>query len=865
MKKVMAIIVALAMVLAFVPVMAADGVISVIVDGTKIQPTNVNGEAVKPFAIDGTTYLPVRAIANAFNFDVEWDGNTRTVFIGGVVDAAAGEDIQIYINGKLFTPTDANGKVVPVQNLGGSVFLPVRAIANAFNKDVAWDQATQTVTITTPAVTGDLGGMYYTITNVGTGRLLATVDFSHDDSAALTTVNAPESNDVYWRLGKMGDGIYNISNMASGKSIDVPSASKDAGTALIVYSTNGGGNQQWEFKEVTPGVYELRVQHSGLYMDASGDAIVQADHTGSDFQKWTVNVKGESLLKSVINSEGFKLLSPAEQDGFRRYMFGGLPACYTVANSAESYLTENGFAAASPELQASMLKTVMAYTAYFQVSGDKADQSCAPYKIVSTSVDENYDIWRGAREKCWLYEVEMDGDVPGTIHKFTMVSNEENSDMVEKMIEALGAFPYAIRQYVHRLIWKNGDNANNYNGGGDTIWARLNWKPNKSQVIQTLAHELGHILDTNQLEDMRIWEWAEAMDAIPVSGYGSNNQAEDLAEMHRLYLTTLDKDTETAVPQVYPNRLKVLKGLLYRADKVHFAQFAEDEKFILDIKAKIDAYGDVETALELDMGQYYSITDPKSGLSWTVENASTENQARVVLEPYTGADNQKFSVENFGGLVKFTNKNSGIPIQLHTSALCGKELTQYGGEWAVDDRFRLIKADGGYKLMCQRYNLGVDAMTVGVGDDFKPYVCQNADSAVWEIKPVEKAAEIEYYTIGVDGTGKHINNTDDGLVVTDDRAKATSWMLVQVGDAYTIVDTASGKAIDISGGNTEAGGQLITWTLSKNDNQCFYREESGNGYLLKMKHSNLYLTYNDDGTITQEQRDSSKRQVFTFE
>ena len=867
MKKVLALIIAMAMVLAAVPVLA-DGEISVVIDGVKIQPTDVDGDAVEPFAINGTTYLPVRAVANAFNFQVDWDGSTNTVFIGGVVDVTAGDGIQIYVNGSLFVPTDAQGHEVEVQNIGGSVFLPVRAIATAFGKDVAWDQATQTVTITTPVAapaSDDLGGKFYTITNVGTGKLLATVDNSHENSAALTTVDAAESDDVYWRLGKMGAGIYNISNMASGKSIDVPSASQDAGTGLIVYTTNGNGNQQWKFNEVAPGVYELSVQHSGKYMDASGDTLVQADHTGSDYQKWTIAVKGEAMLNRVPQSEGFKLLSAAEQDGFKRYMFGNLPCCYAVANSAESYLTENGYESADAEHQAAMLKTVMAYTAYFQVSGDKADQTSAPYRIVSTSVDDNYDIWRGAREKCWLYEVEMDGDVPGTIHKFTMVSNEENSDMVEKMIEALGAFPYAIRQYVHRLIWKNGDNANNYNGGGDTIWARLNWKPNKSQVIQTLAHELGHILDTNQLEDMRIWEWAEAMDAIPVSGYGSNNQAEDLAELHRLYLTTLGKDTEAAVPEVYPNRLKVLKGLLYRADKVHFADFAQYEQFILDIKAKIDAYGDVETAQELDMGQYYSITDTKSGLAWTIENSSTENQARVVLEPYTGADNQKFSVETFGGLVKFTNKFSGIPIQLHTSALCGKELTQYGGEWSLDERFQLIKAEGGYKLMCQRYNLGVDAMTVGVGDDFKPYVCQNADSAVWMLEPVEKAAELKIYNIEIADTGMHLNNNEaEGLIATMDRARATTWMLTPVADAFTIVDTVTGEALDISGGNAEAGASAITWNLSKADNQCFYMEETPGGYLLKMKHSGLYLTCHDDGSLTQEARDESAKQVFSF-
>lgn len=32
--------------------------------------------------MNGTTYLPVRAIANAFGQDVEWDGSTQSIYIG---------------------------------------------------------------------------------------------------------------------------------------------------------------------------------------------------------------------------------------------------------------------------------------------------------------------------------------------------------------------------------------------------------------------------------------------------------------------------------------------------------------------------------------------------------------------------------------------------------------------------------------------------------------------------------------------------------------------------------------------------------------------------------------------------------------
>lgn len=48
-------------------------------NGQKITPTDANGVFVEPFAIDGTTYLPVRAVANAMGLNVGWDSSTKTV------------------------------------------------------------------------------------------------------------------------------------------------------------------------------------------------------------------------------------------------------------------------------------------------------------------------------------------------------------------------------------------------------------------------------------------------------------------------------------------------------------------------------------------------------------------------------------------------------------------------------------------------------------------------------------------------------------------------------------------------------------------------------------------------------------------
>ena len=60
----------------------ADPGISVNVGGKNIDLKNVNGTDVDPIYIDGSVYLPVRAISEAMGYDVSWDGNTKTVMVG---------------------------------------------------------------------------------------------------------------------------------------------------------------------------------------------------------------------------------------------------------------------------------------------------------------------------------------------------------------------------------------------------------------------------------------------------------------------------------------------------------------------------------------------------------------------------------------------------------------------------------------------------------------------------------------------------------------------------------------------------------------------------------------------------------------
>lgn len=56
--------------------------IKLYVDQKLVTPKDASGSTVEPFIYNGTTYLPVRAVADALGKEVSWDAVTKSVYLG---------------------------------------------------------------------------------------------------------------------------------------------------------------------------------------------------------------------------------------------------------------------------------------------------------------------------------------------------------------------------------------------------------------------------------------------------------------------------------------------------------------------------------------------------------------------------------------------------------------------------------------------------------------------------------------------------------------------------------------------------------------------------------------------------------------
>lgn len=143
MKKILLVGLLLALLCSAVSVSAAQEV-TVLLNGEKLEFD------VPPQIIDDRTLVPLRAIFEAFGASVEWieadqmilasyDSKLLSMVIGKqefvLTDAATGEKAVVQLD-------------VPAQIVNDRTLVPLRAIAESLSAEVNWNEADQTVSIT---------------------------------------------------------------------------------------------------------------------------------------------------------------------------------------------------------------------------------------------------------------------------------------------------------------------------------------------------------------------------------------------------------------------------------------------------------------------------------------------------------------------------------------------------------------------------------------------------------------------------------------------------------------------------------------------------------------------------------------------
>lgn len=250
--------------------------ISIVVDGAAQTFYNVQGSEVHPILYNGTTYLPVRAIGELMGKNVNWDQSTLTATLSSprttgrvngtpdnsavqqTISAQIRSDFTIIVDGTIRHFADVNGNTVYPLLYEGTTYLPLRAIGELMNKNVQWDSATRTATLSAKSSDGSLvtDADSFDDTNTGTN----TGTYISEDRAkaiALNHAGLTESQVTFVRVNMdYDDGrrqyeveFYNRSSFteydyeidaATGRIIDV-----DYDAEYYAPSSGTGGSGQY--------------------------------------------------------------------------------------------------------------------------------------------------------------------------------------------------------------------------------------------------------------------------------------------------------------------------------------------------------------------------------------------------------------------------------------------------------------------------------------------------------------------------------------------------------------------------------------------------------------------------------------------
>ena len=165
--------------------------IKITVDGSTVTPKDANGNTVEPFIIDGTTYLPVRAVASAVGYDVEWDSNSSTVKLTSEENVTS--DSNSASSGNNYSRTNpapvGTAQTVTVNEYWGSYTATV-TLVETIRGQSAWNKIITTNQFNDPAPTGKeyiLAKVEAKLDSVSTDR---SIDFNDWDFTAFSSSGA---------------------------------------------------------------------------------------------------------------------------------------------------------------------------------------------------------------------------------------------------------------------------------------------------------------------------------------------------------------------------------------------------------------------------------------------------------------------------------------------------------------------------------------------------------------------------------------------------------------------------------------------------------------------------------------------------
>lgn len=274
-----------------------------------------------PVIVDDRTLVPMRKIFEAMDADVTWDEPSQTITStrgSDVVTMTIGQK-QVYKNGKVVYTMD-----VPAQIMQDRTIVPIRAVAVAFDANVAWDGINYVIDITTGG-SAAASGNYSKQIHADDGTLLATASLTYSP----LTSNSTAAN-------KINKSVYDqISQKASVVTVQMETAAKAA------YTKNPASFQPYYYM----GTYQAKGEGSDFASVVLEERTFMGGTETKTLSADTYNMKnGNDAVLTDIVTDSKKELENLMEKGFSALIDQNPDAFYSDAKDRlDKNLDEVGF------------------------------------------------------------------------------------------------------------------------------------------------------------------------------------------------------------------------------------------------------------------------------------------------------------------------------------------------------------------------------------------------------------------------------------------------------------------------------------------------------------------------------------------
>lgn len=240
--------------------------VEVKINGDIFQPTDANGKNVDVFIYDGTTYAPVRALAEAYGLDVDYDQENKIITVEGKT-AIKNED-SLMINGVQTS--------VESYNINEQIYLSLETISTILGIDINYDN----------------GNLNLNSNNIITTK---TIDKNRNEIIFTDPVNMSSGNYFLWKYLNIvfADDVKECSN-SNIKLVNLTTGSK------VSVKTQPGINHKNNFLIIPDSYLELSHTYS-LYIPCK--SIKMANGTTFDEDIKIIFKMADTVIKGEIDSK----------------------------------------------------------------------------------------------------------------------------------------------------------------------------------------------------------------------------------------------------------------------------------------------------------------------------------------------------------------------------------------------------------------------------------------------------------------------------------------------------------------------------------------------------------------------------------